>query len=271
MVRIMLPKLGITDSEIPDNLKSDITSSEKLEFDARAFIFDKDGTLLSHDHFIPIMEKRIELLTEMFNLSKDDISKLTRILGLDPDTKKIIPHGTMFIARADTKLLVEAFLTDKGFNFSKVKQQVSKVFFDADELVELKNYIKPFPDVPEFLKKFKSHDVKIAVATHDTTAAALKHLSLADLNQYLDLIIGLDYHESVQHKPSPTMLEIACNEFNLKPSDAVVVGDSINDVLMGKNGGAGLSVAVLTGEHQIDDFKDYDAIISTLSQIEILD
>lgn len=257
---------------VPKYSKSNEASTEILKLDAKAFIFDKDGTLLTHDHFVPIMDARIELLTDKYDLSDEDQDQLIRIFGLDPETKQIIPHGTMFIARSDTKLLVQTFLMEKGFRGSKVKFKVNQIFNDADEQVELEKYIKPFPKVPELLDGLKESGVKIAIATHDTTAAALKQLSVAGIDKYLDLIIGLDYSSEIIHKPSPTMLNTACREFNLDPKDTVVVGDSVNDVLMGIHGGAGLSVGVLTGEHQLSDFweYEYDSIISSLSEFSIL-
>lgn len=243
---------------------------DKLEMDAKVFVFDKDGTLISHDHFIPIMEKRVELLAERVQLSESDQNELTALLGLDPKTHEIIPHGTMFIARADTQLLTETFMMEKGLRHSEAKEHVAKVFEHADEQVALEKYIKPFPGVPELLAELNSHGAKIAIATHDSTAAAQRQLTVAGLEQYLDLIIGLDYDESITHKPSPSMMLAACKVFEREPKEAAVMGDSKNDVLMGIRGGAGLAIAVLSGEHSANEFTEYDAIIDSVTEIKIV-
>ncbi|WP_455391477.1 HAD family hydrolase, partial [[Eubacterium] cellulosolvens] len=248
-----------------------VNTPEKIEFVAQAFIFDKDGTLLSHDHFIPIMQKRVELLQQRYDLSVEDQEQLSRILGLDPVTSEIIPHGTMFIARKDTQILVEVFLAERGFKGSDMRKTVAQVFEEADEQVELVKYIRPLPGVPELLANLKQTGAQIAIATHDNTAAAERQLRVAKLIDNIDLIIGLDYSEKILHKPSPSMLLAACERFEIDPDSAVVVGDSFNDVLMGKNGGAGLSIAVLSGEHVKEDFKEYDAIVDSLAKIEIID
>lgn len=244
---------------------------EKIEFDAKAFIFDKDGTLLSHDHFKPIMQKRVELLSEHYSLSEAEQDTIIQLMGLDPATLKIIPQGTMYIARTDTELLVETFLSNKGLRGSSVKSEVSRIFKNADDQIELEKYIQPLPGVPELLAALKRFDAFIAIATHDRTEAAKRQLTIANLEQYLDLIIGLDYDVNILHKPSPSMLLTACNEFALEPHETVVVGDSKNDVLMGKAGGAGLSIAVLGGEHALGDFKVFDAIIESVADLEILE
>ena len=244
---------------------------EKQELEAKAFIFDKDGTLLTHDHFVPIMEKRLELLTERYQLSDQDRDKLSQLLGLDPKTHEIIPHGTMFIARADTKLLIEAFLGEKGYRGVKLREHVDKIFRDADAQVELEKYLRPISGVPELLGRLKAHGARIAIATHDSTEAARKQLAISNLDQYIDLIVGLDYNGNILHKPSPSMLLTVCQEFGIVPVDAVVIGDSANDALMGISGGAGLSIGVLTGEHDVNDFKECDAILDSVVQLEVLD
>ncbi len=248
---------------------------ESIEISVKAFIFDKDGTLLTHDHFVPIMEKRVQILSEHYQLSNEDKNVLTRILGLDPDTHKIIPQGTMFIARADTQLLVEAFLSEGGFsglNGSDVKSRVAEVFQEVDRLLDFENYVRPLPGVAEFLEQLKSRGVNIAIATHDSSKAAKDHLAAAGIDKYIDLVIGLDFSENILHKPSPSMLLTACKKFRIEPSEAIVVGDSVSDVLMGKRGGAGLSVASLSGEHNKKDFKDhtYDAMVNSVADVKII-
>jgi phosphoglycolate phosphatase len=244
--------------------------SKKIEIDAKVIIFDKDGTLLSHNHFVPILEKRIELLTGEFKLSTEDQKTLMWITGIDPETHEIIPNGTLYIARVDTQLLIEAFLNEKGFRGSQVRNQVIEIFQRADIEVELEKFIKPLPGVPALLAKLKERGVQLAIATHDNTEAASRQLEVANINQYIDLIIGLDYNESISHKPSPSMLLTACEKFQVTPDETVVVGDSNNDVMMGKNGGA-FAIAVLSGEHKAEDFKNYDAILDSVAELTILD
>lgn len=256
---------------IPSSNKEIDKNANRMEFNVEAIIFDKDGTLLSHDHFVPIMQKRIELLLAQFKLSAPDQDKLTRILGLDPATNEIIQHGTMFIARADTQLLVELFLTELGFRGPKMRAQVAEIFEQADEQVNLENHLRPFPGIPELLAKLKQNGVKIAIATHDSTSAAIRQLTVAKLIENIDLVIGLDYSENILHKPSPSMFLTACTKFDISPGSAAVVGDSKNDVLMGVRGGAGVSVAVLSGEHEASDFLEFDTIIDSVSDIDIID
>jgi phosphoglycolate phosphatase len=271
MVKIKVSKCPVEYRSEISTLEASGQDFEDLELDAKLFVFDKDGTLLTHNHFVPILEKRLELLSEKFKLSPDELNDLTRLLGLDPDTHEIITGGTMFIARKDSQILIETFLLQKTRNRSKIFRQVTDIFQEADKQIDLEKFVEAFPEVPSFLNQLKENGVKIAIATHDTTAAALNQLAAADIDRYLDLIIGLDYNEKILHKPSSTMLLEACEEFNIPPQDSIVVGDSVNDVLMGKAGGAGLSVGVLTGEHNFGDFKDYDAIISSIADFKIID
>ena len=273
MVKITVPTLAVSEQVLrtqPNNPDRPVEQdSTNLSLDAKVFIFDKDGTLLTHDHFIPIMEKRLELIVDRYKLTKDQSDALSRLLGLDPNTRQIIQRGTMFIAREDTQILIITYLSELGFRFKQLKKEISNIFQDTDEQIELDKVIRPFPEVPPFLERLKCHGVKIAIATHDTTAAAINQLALADIDKYMDLIIGLDYDDDILHKPSPSMFNKVCSEFEVSPKDCVVVGDSVNDVLMGVRGGAGLAIGVLTGEHTANDFKEFDALISSLDQIKI--
>jgi phosphoglycolate phosphatase-like HAD superfamily hydrolase len=245
--------------------------SDEVEFDAKGFVFDKDGTLISHDHFVPIMEKRVELFSKHYKFSDDDSKLFTRILGLDPDTRKIIPHGTMFIARPDTELLIGAFLEERGFRGLEVKTKIKELFLQADKEVDLEKFVRALPGISELLAELKKNGAFTAVATHDRTEAAINQLKIAKLDQYLDLIIGLDYEKNLLNKPSTSMLELACKKAGLRPNEAVVIGDSKNDVLMGIRGGAGLSIGVLSGEHSAKEFVEYDAIIDSVAEIKIIE
>ena len=200
-----------------------------------------------------------------------DQELFTRILGLDPQTHEIIPHGTMFIARPDTELLIEAFLVARGFSGGEVKAQIKEIFRQVDSDPDLGKYVRPLPGIPEFLAKLKNNKAYTAIATHDRTEAAINQLKLAKIYQYLDLIIGLDYKPNILNKPSTSMFFLACEKFGLQPEETVVIGDSKNDVLMGIHGGAGLAIGVLSGEHDVKEFIEFDAIIDSVAQLKILD
>ena len=91
---------------------------------------------------------------------------------------------------------------------------------------------RPFPGVPEMLEALGSC-YGIAVATNKPRYMAERILEKLDLAKFVDLVVG---PEDVSHiKPEPEMLELALIRLGGEPLEALVVGDTDNDILAGKS------------------------------------
>ncbi len=99
------------------------------------------------------------------------------------------------------------------------------------ELVEL---IELFPEAKEVLSRIK-HKFKVGLVTNTpkkNVAKILEHFQLADL---FDVVItGDDVHEG---KPNAEMVIEACRRLNVKPENAILVGDTESDFQAGKSAG----------------------------------
>ena len=73
---------------------------------------------------------------------------------------------------------------------------------------------------------------------------------------------------STKHKPHPEPYLNAINYFNLKPSECMVIEDSVQGVSSGKR--AGCYVVALKGSIDEKFLKDADVIISSLFDLEKL-
>jgi len=96
--------------------------------------------------------------------------------------------------------------------------------------------IRPFPDV-EALRELRKLGLKMAAvsnASQDNTELVLKAFGL---DKYFDVILGKDYSNIDGVKPSPYLIKKALKALELKPEEVLIVGDSPNDVLAGKNSG----------------------------------
>ncbi|AHL22086.1 HAD family hydrolase [Thermococcus nautili] len=96
--------------------------------------------------------------------------------------------------------------------------------------------IKPFPDVGalEELRKLGLKMGAVSNASQDNTELVLKAFGL---DKYFDVIFGKDYRYLDGVKPNPYLIKKALNALGLKPEEVLIVGDSSNDVLAGKNAG----------------------------------
>lgn len=119
----------------------------------------------------------------------------------------------------------------------------------------IKEYLRTFPDTIKTLDKLKAMGFKLAVSSNKQKKAILEAFELVGLNNYFDLIIGYD---SVKFpKPHKEGLEQIKAYFK---DDAILVGDSIFDILTAQNAGVksiGVTWALTTESELIEAGADY--------------
>ena len=98
-----------------------------------------------------------------------------------------------------------------------------------DELVE------EYDTVFETVKQLHEKGYKLAVVTTKRSETAKMGLKLTGLDQFFDVIVGIDDVDKV--KPDPEPLLKALDALNSSPEKAIMVGDSQYDILGGKNTG----------------------------------
>ena len=70
-------------------------------------------------------------------------------------------------------------------------------------------------------------------------------LDKMDLDDFVDIIVGGD--DVDKDKPDPEGFLRACHKLNVKPDHSAYIGDTVSDMVMGKNGGAAMVVGLETG------------------------
>ncbi|MGH6623098.1 MAG: phosphoglycolate phosphatase [Burkholderiaceae bacterium] len=104
-----------------------------------------------------------------------------------------------------------------------------------------------FEGTARALRSWRAAGLKLACVTNkpnEFTHALLEKLGLHDL---FDVIVGGD--DPQQKKPHPEPLLLACRKLGVAPADAVVVGDSINDLEAGRAAGCRV-ILVETGYNE---------------------
>jgi len=104
----------------------------------------------------------------------------------------------------------------------------------------LLDHTRLYPRVRETLEHFKGK--KKAVATNKTFDFTLKMLEALSIQPYFEMILGGDSTEHI--KPNPEPLEKILKVLRVSPGRASMVGDSVGDVLAGKQ--AGMVTCALT-------------------------
>jgi pyrophosphatase PpaX len=170
----------------------------------KAILFDLDGTLINTNNLIVktfqfVLKERLKL-----DVKREELVKyfgeplrdtMNRYYPQNPD------------------LLVQAY-----------KEHNVKIH---DKLAE------KFEGVEEGLFQLKELGYKIAVVTSKKRITAERGLKLFNLYDIMDAIVTPE--DTQKHKPNPEPVLKACDLLKVNSEEAIMVGDSHNDILSGKN------------------------------------
>ena len=218
----------------------------------KAVIFDLDGTLI---HSAPDLHAALNRLMSLEGRRLLEIAEVVRMIG--DGVPKLVERGY----KATGDIPVTAELDDKTAHFIDDYEK------HATDLTTL------FPNVAETLKFLTENQVSMGICTNKPQAATLKVLEHFGLSDVFEAVVGGDQLGGVR-KPDPRHLMAALDLLNVAPKDAVMVGDSPNDIDVAINAEV-LSVAVSFGyrrvpvtamgaTHIIDDFADLPRVLNEI-------
>lgn len=232
-------------------------------------IFDKDGTLINQHLSL------LELAKARRNSAQKHVGKRTselweKIVGVDLKNEKIDHDGPLATApRREELLIAAAAFYLSGFPWSEARQMAQRAYDEADRAMKPPYGMVLLEGVRKTLKQLRQHGLKLAIASTDThrrTTEAFKALKIASL---FDVMIGND--DVAFGKPSPDMIFKALETTKLKPNKAVIVGDSVSDMQMGRNAKVRACIGVLAGftpQEKLD--KLADVVVSSVAELHVL-
>jgi phosphoglycolate phosphatase len=121
----------------------------------------------------------------------------------------------------------------------------------------------------ECLRQLQRLQLRLAVVTNKQQHLAAGLLARLGLSEYIDVLIGGDSCE--RRKPDPQPLQVACKALGVEIAQALMVGDSVNDVLAARAAGMPV-VCVPYGYNEGNDPRALpcDAMIETLAELPAL-
>ena len=206
-------------------------------------IFDLDGTLLN-------------TLDDLADSTNFALSKF----NYPPRT---IEEVRQFVGNGVAKLIERAIPEGKNNpNFEKCL-----AIFKENYAQNMYNKTAPYNGILDMLANLKSKGLKIAVVSNKFDLA-VKELCQKYFNGYIDFAAGENEAAGIKKKPAPdTVLEVL-KEFNLKPNEAIYVGDSDVDIMTAKNSDMPC-ISVTWGFRDEKFLLSYDATILIDSPDEI--
>ncbi|WP_333653523.1 HAD family hydrolase [Dissulfurispira sp.] len=212
----------------------------------KLIIFDLDGTLI--DSSIDITNA-INYAIEPYGVKPVTVQETIGLVGegITRLMEKIIDRGQKSEDRSQTKEIDKDILVDR---------------FLEHYSAHLVDKTTVYPGVRETLERLK--DYKKAVISNKREALSTKILNDLGLLKYLDLVVGSD--TTPERKPSPVPILHVLSKLNIRPEDAVIVGDSNFDIEAGKAAGI-KTIAVTYGYRPLDLLKGADFIINRMDEL----
>jgi len=213
----------------------------------RLIIFDKDGTLIDFTAtWVPLIRKRVSFLLKKLGRDGEMETFLLRSWGIDPVSEKVDPRGPCPVSpRSDEIVIGTMALYQHGYPWDESKQWVTEAFDEADADGNWREKVVPIEGIQAFLSGLKRDGFYTALATNDErkdTEAILNHLGMGGL---FDVVLCSG--EVNPAKPHPETIFTVCRKLSVHPREAVMVGDSVTDMMMGKRAGVALTVGILEG------------------------
>jgi phosphoglycolate phosphatase-like HAD superfamily hydrolase len=207
----------------------------------RLVIFDKDGTLIDFDAmWAGWLEQLAEKLQAATGESWTD--SLYTAMQYDSATGRALAGGPLAMSpMADMRALTADVLLGRGLAATAAEAALASAWHVPDPVTTA----RPLVDLVHLFSTLRERGLKIAVATSDDHAPTVRTLAGLGLDGLVDVVVGAD--EGIPVKPAPDMVWAACRACGVSPAEAVMVGDSVADLQMGRAAGVGCNVGVTSG------------------------
>ena len=214
-------------------------------------LFDLDGTLL-------------DTARDIASALNRTVAEYDKAAFSDEEVRRMIGRGS--------PVLIERAATARSMTLDEdMREHMLERFFHHYEEVEHTgpSSTRAYPGAQEVLMRLRARGVVMAVVTNKQQRFAVVLLERLGLAGLLDLIVGGDTCE--RRKPDPQPLLFACSALQVRPADAVMVGDSVNDAEAAR--AAGMPMVCMTyGYNEGRDPRELNcaAFLDSLSELPAL-
>ncbi len=232
----------------------------------RAILFDKDGTLIDikslHE---PLMKRRASLIARLVNKDVEDI--LLKFWGIDIKNKLTDVRGPFMAAsKEEEKIVAATALYSTGLDWRESLLSVEKAYDIDEQENNSLGWCKPSEQAIHFVTQASKKGYILGIATGDTTLRAIEASKVLKIDGYMKAFLGVD--KVANDKPAPDLVLEFCALTNTKPNEVAILGDSVKDMKMAKNAGAGLAIAVKSGVNSHEELSPFaDHIVTSFKEI----
>ena len=204
--------------------------------------FDLDGTLVDS---VPDLRLALNAMMDDFELPHCQDEQIKTWVG--NGIPKLVERALLYVGNTE------------------VAQQQALSRFEVHYQHYLNSASCLYEGVAETLQTLKNKGYQTALITNKAEQFLPDLLSHFNISDCFDLVIGGD--TLAKNKPDPMQVNFALSHFSVQKTQAVMVGDSKNDILAGQNAGLksialtygynyGEPVSLLNPDHIIDQFNE---------------
>lgn len=224
-------------------------------------LFDKDGTLIDvNATWVPIYRR---MLAELFATDLDGAEALMEKAGYDPVTGQF--RAGSILAGGTTRQLIDTWWP--GLDAAGVAEKTRILDHDYAHLV--KDALAPLMPLEPIFTALREMGLKLGVATNDSHVSAVNHMTHIGVVEHFEDIIAAD--TVAVPKPSGNMIQRFAEITGMPAAAIAMVGDNSHDMEEARNGGAGLAIAVLSGNAGHSDIAHLaDHTIASVAELPAL-
>ncbi|MEN4762872.1 MULTISPECIES: HAD family phosphatase [unclassified Chryseobacterium] len=198
-----------------------------MNFNAKAIIFDMDGTLVNN---IPYHEESWIVFLKEYGIM------------IEPENFSAQNHGTL------DEMIIRFFGNDLS------KERIHELGLAKENAYQnlYQPHIKEVNGLTPFLQKLKQNNIKIGLATMGIPASIDFILGGLNIKNYFDEITG--GIEVLKGKPNPDIFLKTVEKLQVDGKDTLAVEDSMGGIKSAKD--AGLKVVGITTTHSEEELMD---------------
>jgi phosphoglycolate phosphatase len=209
----------------------------------RGVLFDKDGTLIEvNATWVPFYR---HVLQDLVPTTAAGAEAMMSLAGYDKTNDRFLPGS--ILAGGTTRQLVDLWWPE----LDETARAEKAYRLDHGYTHLVKDSLAPLIELEPVLSELRGMGLKLGVGTNDSHVSAKNHMAHIGVIEHFEDIIAAD--TVPVPKPSGNMIRRFAEITGLRPGEIAMVGDNSHDMEEARNGGAGLAVAVLSGNAAHDD------------------
>lgn len=176
--------------------------------------------------------------------------KMLKMHGYDLDPVMVERNFGLALPEA-----FRCFANDPTIDDETIEQMIKE--FNHIYKTECEPLIELFDGVADTLDALKKAGIKLLIASNNIRGVLQRLTARLNIAEYFDGIICAD--DVVNTKPAPDIALLALERYNIKPEEALVVGDSTYDMDMGREANCHLC-GVSFGSHTPEMLRNTGAL-----------